>query len=107
MTFGSADKYREPSAVSESWGYNFWPRARIKICVFVQHHAVESQTAQGFVIISPEQSDLCPIRVIDPQFRRVGLGPVIHDRSRSIQEIIPRHSLGLGVGRSNVGKPGT
>jgi hypothetical protein len=32
------------------------PSAWIKVSVFIKHDSVESQTAQGLVIISPEQS---------------------------------------------------
>jgi hypothetical protein len=105
MSLGCPDKYRTPSAVSESWSYNLCPSARIKICEFVQHNAVESQTAQGVVIISPEQSDLTPIWIIHPQFARIRLCPKLYEGGRRTEEIVPSNRFCLRVGWAYVRKP--
>ena len=99
-----ADEDGPALAVGDRRTDDLGPHARVHVGVFIEHHAVEIDAAQGVRIVGAVEPDLSAIGIIGAQLALVRRCSRRPPRRHRIAQIIPGHRFRLLEERREVGE---
>ncbi len=75
----------------------------MKVSELVEHHSIKIDAAHSVIVVRAIKTDAPTVGKINTEFALIGLRP--RNRRREPLEVEPRHVLGLGLERRDVGEP--